>query len=517
MAQIHYGDDPGVENIRTELAAISQNLPDTWHWVLAEPLRMTNFSVQGFQATVLITNTVLLVLGVVSPPIPLTALSALQARAHLWAMEMLQRLRTPMEAKQVFDDPRIARSVTSRTALLCLCPPQTLDGSSLLRDIPVLWQPSAVEEMGALIQILADEELLPLEQQRLVAWLMAKKTTISQKDNDLGEEAQPQMGLPKAPPTPVKQDPNMLEPQATGDALSEPKALGPDDVPTRINPMFGHIPPPIDELNEEDDDLQGSVDRKHRSLNLSNFLRDIERHLKSILEGGGSGSPLIQYDQMIRALEQELESTLLTNLPMERIARNHFVIHLSEADMEYYAPFKDRVIGHLMSHLQRVIQTRSYVTEGALNIELKINTTLASGACLVTSIFARDDSDGVPLAQAWLEVSSTGERVPVNRSYFTIGRHASCNLSLNKVDQAKITSRHHAHIRSQDGQYFLYDGVDETPSSAGTFVRGSRLSHSFGQPLRNGDHIILGPHQRWDEDKPMEGSILLIFRTSKRP
>ncbi len=78
----------------------------------------------------------------------------------------------------------------------------------------------------------------------------------------------------------------------------------------------------------------------------------------------------------------------------------------------------------------------------------------------------------------------------------TIGRAPTSNILLSKD---KLTSRRHATVRYENGNYVLYD----ERSANGTFVNGQQLEDG-PRVLQDGDHVGIGEHE-------------LIFRSSASP
>lgn len=70
----------------------------------------------------------------------------------------------------------------------------------------------------------------------------------------------------------------------------------------------------------------------------------------------------------------------------------------------------------------------------------------------------------------------------------TIGRAPNSDILLSKD---KLTSRRHATIRYENGNYVIHD----ERSAAGTFVNGQELAEDSTRILRDGDHIGVGEHE----------------------
>src|ERR1700694_392617 len=70
----------------------------------------------------------------------------------------------------------------------------------------------------------------------------------------------------------------------------------------------------------------------------------------------------------------------------------------------------------------------------------------------------------------------------------SIGRAPNSDILLSKD---KLTSRRHATILFENGQYSIRD----ERSANGTFVNSQQLDESSVRPLQNGDHIGIGEHE----------------------
>jgi pSer/pThr/pTyr-binding forkhead associated (FHA) protein len=117
-------------------------------------------------------------------------------------------------------------------------------------------------------------------------------------------------------------------------------------------------------------------------------------------------------------------------------------------------------------------------------------------------------SSAAPIAQATLEKvqnpahlilrTDSGEVLqdyPLEQSEINIGRAPNSNILLSKD---KLTSRRHASIRYENGNYVLSD----ERSANGTFVNGQQLEEMAPRILQDGDHIGIGEHE-------------LVFQASK--
>lgn len=96
--------------------------------------------------------------------------------------------------------------------------------------------------------------------------------------------------------------------------------------------------------------------------------------------------------------------------------------------------------------------------------------------------------------------SESGEvlqEYPLDKPEVVVGRAPSSDILLSKD---KLTSRRHATIRYENGQYLLRD----ERSANGTFVNGQQIEEGVPRILQDGDHVGIGEHE-------------LIFRAYESP
>ncbi len=129
---------------------------------------------------------------------------------------------------------------------------------------------------------------------------------------------------------------------------------------------------------------------------------------------------------------------------------------------------------------------------GDTAIQVSDDRTLAESATVAATLdnnlenparFIVRDDKGEVLQEYRLEKSET-----------VIGRAPASDILLSKD---KLTSRRHAVVRYENGDYVLSD----ERSANGTFVNGQQLEELVPRVLKDGDHVGIGEHE-------------LIFRTS---
>jgi pSer/pThr/pTyr-binding forkhead associated (FHA) protein len=79
---------------------------------------------------------------------------------------------------------------------------------------------------------------------------------------------------------------------------------------------------------------------------------------------------------------------------------------------------------------------------------------------------------------------SVPQEFHLEKEEITLGRAGSSDILLDHDQQ---TSRHHAVLRRQDNQYYIYDQL----SSYGVIVNGKKLTPGIGHSLADGDCIYI--------------------------
>lgn len=80
------------------------------------------------------------------------------------------------------------------------------------------------------------------------------------------------------------------------------------------------------------------------------------------------------------------------------------------------------------------------------------------------------------------------QEYPLDKTEIAIGRAPTSDILLSKD---KLTSRRHATVHYENGQYLLRD----ERSANGTFVNGQQIEEMVPQVLHDGDHVGIGEHE----------------------
>jgi predicted component of type VI protein secretion system len=95
------------------------------------------------------------------------------------------------------------------------------------------------------------------------------------------------------------------------------------------------------------------------------------------------------------------------------------------------------------------------------------------------------------------ESGETLQEYLLDKAEIVIGRAPTSDILLSKD---KLTSRRHATVRYDNGQYYLYD----EHSANGTFVNGQQIEDTTSYQLHDGDQVGIGEHE-------------LVFHSSQAP
>ena len=80
------------------------------------------------------------------------------------------------------------------------------------------------------------------------------------------------------------------------------------------------------------------------------------------------------------------------------------------------------------------------------------------------------------------------QEYPLDKAEISIGRAPNSDILLSKD---KLTSRRHATVRYENGNYVLRD----ERSANGTFVNGQQIEEMVPRVLEEGDHVGIGEHE----------------------
>ena len=202
-----------------------------------------------------------------------------------------------------------------------------------------------------------------------------------------------------------------------------------------------------------------------------------------------------------------LESqNVLEDVNYTKVVPNHYIVEINQDSyMQDFQPIQGQVLQQWSERILRRLMTansrlgrREYRFAGRVKVEMRPVTDLSPSAVRVLYAIEpeqipQNSVDGDHTATPCLETLPSGRRWLLSAPITTLGRDAGCDIVLNTpaIQQARLVSGRHAHIRLENGRYLLFDGAPYgRPSTNGTFVNG-RVVPQNGHPLQNGDTIIL--------------------------
>ncbi len=414
------------------------------------------------------------------------------SQVHKQAKALAFYLREEANAAYIFGDYRIASSLYVTPLVIFTHPEANLKVESpanvkLMRLDEAVTQltDAALDNPRCLVK--RDEQM------RLVELLLNERQPVEQdKPSAIPEPVAPLPVPLTAPPAPEPLP--APEPAAAMPPIVFEPAPSPKPDPA-VNP-----PVPTQSLPQR----SGWNTLRQLGRMLTAVPEKVENKVQGMVENPGAEQRLTR-NQMIRQLERKMEQNLY-HFSQATIAPNYYLVGMASSDYEHYLVVQERLCEDLTSHLREVMRTRDYRLEGELLIEMSEMPALASGHCQVVAHIESGTQTGP--SGVFLELlGGAQQKYNITKSVTTIGRAQENDVCLGAFDNKRIVSRYHAQLKLENGQYWLYD----LKSSQGTYVNGTRLQEQ-GQALQSGDTIILGPTQRKNGLRPLDGSLAFVFR-----
>jgi hypothetical protein len=226
------------------------------------------------------------------------------------------------------------------------------------------------------------------------------------------------------------------------------------------------------------------------------ILNDFERRLEGIIEGLFSKA----FKSGLHPVE--LATRILKEMEANKSVRvrgvwvpNHYTFHLSTAD---HARF-DQTEGALRRELQQVVvdaaDERNWGLVGPPEVRFEVDPSLPQGKYRCDTALVEGPTDGQPTPQpstrpardgraaelVLIDRGAPGRRFPLLKDRSIIGRLAESDVVI--ADPG--TSRRHAEVRREDGEYVISD----LGSTNGTMVNESTVAE---RTLQEGDRITIG-------------------------
>jgi hypothetical protein len=207
-------------------------------------------------------------------------------------------------------------------------------------------------------------------------------------------------------------------------------------------------------------------------MGLQQFERRIERLVEGVFARAfRSGLQPVEIGRRLTR-EMDLQRTMA---PKGTLTANEFVVVLSAADADRFAPIESELVHELVSVARDHAYRENYTFVGPVNVEIEVDDHLVQGTL---EIEARMSASTVGASV----VLGDGRRVPITESGLTIGRLPECEVPVSD----RNVSRRHAQIRSAEGRYAVVD----LGSTNGTSVNGALISGP--RELETGDEITVG-------------------------
>lgn len=194
---------------------------------------------------------------------------------------------------------------------------------------------------------------------------------------------------------------------------------------------------------------------------------------------------------------------LIEDARYNKIVPNDYVVEINESHYaRYYQPIAEQIVEQWQAKLLEHLNTansrqgrREYRLAGRLKVEIRPAADLAATQARFLSRFLTDQGEqqAVETQPACLELLPGGKRWQLRPGTVTLGRNASCDITLNmrEVQRKRLISGLHAYIRWEEGQYRIFDGAPGgRPSLNGTYVNNQPVP-AGGHLLQDGDTIIL--------------------------
>jgi hypothetical protein len=207
-------------------------------------------------------------------------------------------------------------------------------------------------------------------------------------------------------------------------------------------------------------------------MGLQQFERRIERLVEGVFARAfRSGLQPVEIGRRLTR-EMDLQRTMA---PKGTLTANEFVVVLSAADADRFAPIESELVHELVSVARDHAYRENYTFVGPVNVEIEVDDHLVQGTL---EIEARMSTTTVGASV----VLGDGRRVPIPEAGLTIGRLPECEVPVSD----RNVSRRHAQIRSAEGRYAVVD----LGSTNGTSVNGALISGPH--ELQTGDEITVG-------------------------
>ena len=209
-----------------------------------------------------------------------------------------------------------------------------------------------------------------------------------------------------------------------------------------------------------------------------------ERRLERLVEGAFARAFRSQLRpvELGRRVVREMDARLQLGVRGERVAPNHLIVSLSDADHERMSALGETLVADLEDAVNELANSENYVLKGPATIELRVDPRHRVGQFGIEATV----KPGLrpERAKAWL-VLHDGRRVALREGEpVTIGRLPECDIPVLDPN----VSRRHAEVRLERDIAVVVD----LESLNGTKVNGRGVSKPHGRELAEGDEIQIG-------------------------
>ena len=238
----------------------------------------------------------------------------------------------------------------------------------------------------------------------------------------------------------------------------------------------------------------------------------VERSIENVFEGlfARAFKSGVKPLQLGRRLLQEVDQERDVDAQGRRVVPNSYLIQLSPADREGFAPVEQTLLIELIAALREYIASEGYHVEGKARVALHTNPDLRKGRFQVESRNITPDTPAETAAPApavsdaaapvltvvpdppsafdhppAVLTLSSGQRIELHEGHYVIGRHLENDIVLNDTN----VSRRHAEFVCAAGEVVVKD----LGSTNGTKVNGVVINGE--QLLQHGDVVTLGTSQ----------------------
>jgi hypothetical protein len=213
---------------------------------------------------------------------------------------------------------------------------------------------------------------------------------------------------------------------------------------------------------------------------------------------------------------------ILEDARYQKVVPNDYVVELEPTNYErHYKPIERTVVEQWRQKLLELLNTtnsrqgrKEYRFGGRVQIKIQPAPNLAEHEVRIRCQI--NPEVGVSPVLACLELIPGGRQWLLREGVTVIGREEPCDICLDMplVQQKRLISGQHAHIRHEDGRFYLYDGSAHGRASRnGTFVNG-RPVPARGHLLEDGDVVILASLDPRQPRADTPGVAVFRFRPS---